>query len=317
MNNVKMPDLAVPEYYDAANFILSDFNPSYYHVKNTTLQRYFFRYLLNKAMSVFEFEIPDNWDLDYLLYCLYAGGYVGVFDTAEYGVISQFGGISGYDLYYRPKKFTCANPYLKKQYYDLEIGTECIIVKMTNDYRGIYDLINYYADLLALCAETAGINLYTARVGYVAVTSSKTGAETLKKAFDQAAGGDPFVVLDKQMMREDGSTPWEWFSQNLKQNYLITDIVSDMRKIEQQFETVIGINNANTDKRERLITDEVNANDEAVKANSDVWLQNLKDGFSKVKDLFSVTVSVKRRYKDAEAATSVNSGTVSRRQDDI
>lgn len=31
----------------------------------------FQRYLMQKAISVFRWELPDTWDKDYFLYCLY------------------------------------------------------------------------------------------------------------------------------------------------------------------------------------------------------------------------------------------------------
>lgn len=302
---VSMPGIEIPSNYQLQNLINSAYNPSFYHVKNTYLQAYFRRYLFNKAVSIFDFEIPENWDRDYLLFSLFALGYVGVFRTAEYGVIPQAGTFSGFDLYYRPKKFLCVNPYLKKQYYDLEIGTDCVLVKLTNDYLGILDLINFYADQMALCAETWGVNLFTARVGYVAIASNKTAAESLKKAYDEMSGGDPFVVIDKELMREDGRKPWEWFAQDLRANYIGSDILADMRKIETMFDADIGLKNSNTDKKERLITAEVEANDDSTMARSDVWLDNLRDGFAEVDKLFGVQITVDRRYKDDETQSAI------------
>lgn len=306
-----LPVIEVPVSYQLQNLINSAYNPSYYHVRNTYLQQYFRRYLFNKAVSIFDFEIPETWDRDYLLTALFAFGFIGVFDTDEYGVIPQAGTISGYDLYYRPKNFICVNPHLAKQYYNLTIGENCVLVKLTDDYFGILDLINYYADQMAISAETWGVNLFTARVGYVAMAGNKAGAESLKKAYDEMAGGNPFVVIDKELLREDGSKPWEWFSQNLKQNYIGSDILADMRRIETMFDADIGLKNSNLDKKERLITAEVEANDDSTLARSDVWLQNLKDGFSEVKQMFGIDVTVKRRYADEEKSSIIGDDAIS------
>lgn len=310
-NKAALPDMDIPVSYPLQNLINSGVNPSYYHVQNTYLQQYFRRYLFNKAVSIFKFDIPENWDRDYLAYCLFALGYVGVFNTAEYGVIPQAGSFYGYDLYYRPKNFICVNPYLKEHYYDLEIGRNCVLVKLTSDYLGILDLINYYADQLALSAETWGINLFTARVAYMAIASNKAAAESLKKAYDEMSGGNPFVVIDKDLMREDGSRPWEWFAQDLRSNFIGPDILADMRKIETMFDADIGLKNSNTDKKERLITAEVEANDDSTLSKSDVWLDNLRDGFSEVEQLFDVKITVKRRYNHETESAAVNPDTVS------
>ena len=318
MNNGKaqLPQIEVPASYQLQNMINSAYNPSYFHVQNTYLQSYFRRYLFNKAVSIFKFDIPDTWDRDYLQFCLFALGYVGVFKTSEYGVVPQAGTISGFDLYYRPKKFLCVNPYLRQHYYDLEIGSDCVLLKLTSDYLGIMDLINYYADQMALSAETWGINLFTARVGYMAIASNKAAAESLKKAYDEMAGGNPFVVVDKDLMREDGGHPWEWFAQDLKSNFIGPDILADMRKIETMFDADIGLKNSNTDKKERLITAEVEANDDSTMSKSDVWLENLQDGLKEIKKMFDLDITVRRRY-DEEKSAAVDPNAIPSRSDSI
>lgn len=315
-DRARLPQIEVPANYQLQNLINSAYNPSYFHVENTYLTDYFRRYLFNKAVSIFDFDIPETWDRDYLQFCLFALGYVGVFKTGEYGVIPQAGNISGFDLYYRPKKFMCVNPYLRQHYYDLEIGKDCVLVKLTSDYIGILDMINYYADQLALSAETWGINLFTARVGYMAIASNKAASESLKKAYDEMSGGNPFVVLDKDLMLEDGGRPWEWFAQDLGSNFIGPEILADMRKIETMFDADIGLKNSNTDKKERLITAEVEANDDSTLSKSDVWLDNIKDGLKEIKNMFGVDIKVRRRYNE-EKSSALNSDTVSSRPERI
>jgi hypothetical protein len=56
------------EYINAANAVIS---PSTVHVHDTALARLFRRYLLEKAMSVFKWNMPEAWSRDYFLYVLY------------------------------------------------------------------------------------------------------------------------------------------------------------------------------------------------------------------------------------------------------
>ena len=81
----------VPETYDYINMYNASFSPSTVHVKNVALQRFFRRYLFQKAISVFEWKLPKTWNRDYFLYVLYAWGYIGVVETNKYGVICQAG----------------------------------------------------------------------------------------------------------------------------------------------------------------------------------------------------------------------------------
>ena len=116
--------------------------------------------------------------------------------------------------------------------------------------------------------------------------------------FDKVSGGDPAVVIDKSMFKEDGSVSWEPFIQNIGQNYIVDKLLADMRKIESMFDTAIGIPNANTDKRERLISSEVEANDVETKTLCELWLETLQEGIQMTKDMFSVDLSVQLRHEE-------------------
>lgn len=61
------------------------------------------------------------------------------------------------------------------------------------------------------------------------------------------------------------------------------------------FDTAIGIPNANTDKKERLITDEVNANNTETRTLADLWLETLNTGVKQTNDMFGTNITVKWR----------------------
>ena len=79
----------LPIYYDYQNAYDSILQPSTVHIHDTALARYFKRYLLIKAISVFKFKIPDTWDYDYLAYILFCLGHIAVINTDKFGVIPQ------------------------------------------------------------------------------------------------------------------------------------------------------------------------------------------------------------------------------------
>ena len=61
-----------------------------------------------------------------------------------------------------------------------------------------------------------------------------------------------------------------------------------MRKIEQEFLTKIGLPNTNTDKKERLTTDEVNANNGETVALADLWLETINRECAKARKMFGL-----------------------------
>ena len=284
----------IPANYDTKNLFNSIISPSTVHCKNTRLQRYFRRYLMQKAISVFKWKVPDTWDLDYFLYTLYGYGYCAVINTDEFGVIPQWGALGGYNVFYRPTYVMITNPLIKEIKRPI-IGVDCTMIKLEPDYGSIADLVSYYADMMALCSESVAINLVNSHVATVFPAANKTVAESYKKMYDKIASGEPAVVVDKNLFSDTGEPTWTPFQTNLSQEYIADKILADMRKIEAMFDTDVGIPNANTDKKERLVTDEVNANNVETATRCELWLDELKKSCEDTKAMFGIDISVEWR----------------------
>lgn len=295
---------AAPYMYDYVNACVSQHSPSTVHTKNTELQRFFARYLLQKAMSVFKWDLPETWDRDYFLYVLYGIGYIAVINTDKYGVIPQQCGLDGYNIFYQPKRALVTNPLLKGLR-RLDIGTQCTLIKLQPDYGSVMDLVGFYADMMALTAETAGVNLVNSRLSYVFFGKNKNTAESQKKLFDRVASGEPATFVDTALYDvQSGNPSWIPFQQNVGQNYIAGDALADLRKWEMMFDTDVGIPNANTDKKERLISDEVNANNVEVTSKADLWLDQLQKSFAQTSKMFGVKLGVEWRNKPQISAES-------------
>lgn len=284
-----------PYYYNYINAETSQVTPSTVHVKDSGLCRYFTKYLLQKAMSVFEWDLPETWNKDYFLYVLYCWGYVAVINTDKFGVIPQGCGLKGYDVFYAPTHAVIANPLLSG-ILEPRIGTQCELLKLQPDFSGILDLVGHYAEQMALASQSVSVNLLNSKLSYVFTAKTKALAESLKKMYDQIASGEPAVVIDSRLKNAaDGEETWKAFEQNVGGNYIVTDLLADLRKIEAMFDTEIGIPNANTDKRERLIQDEVNANNIETYSKCAMWLENLQDACKRVNDMFGLSIAVRWR----------------------
>lgn len=295
---------AAPYMYDYINAEVSQHSPSTVHTKNTELQRFFARYLLQKAMSVFKWDLPETWDRDYFLYVLYGIGYIAVINTDKYGVIPQQCGLDGYNIFYQPKRALVTNPLLRGLR-QLEIGTQCTLIKLQPDYGSVMDLVGFYADMMALTAETAGVNLVNSRLSYVFFGKNKNTAESQKKLFDRVASGEPATFVDTALYDvQSGNPSWIPFQQNVGQNYIAGDALADLRKWEMMFDTDVGIPNANTDKKERLISDEVNANNVEVTSKADLWLDQLQKSFAQTSKMFGIKLGVEWRNKPQVSAES-------------
>lgn len=283
-----------PFDYNRINAYESSISPSTCHTKNTALFQYYQRYLFQKLTSQFKWGLPDGWSDTYFLGCLYAWGSVAIFNSRRYGVIPQAGALYGYNVFYQPTTVMIANPLLPPM--RLQIDKDCVLFRLQRDYHGALDIVNYYADLLATSVESLVMNIMNSKLSYVFACGSKNAAQTGKELMDRVTSGELAVWVDKALFNDDGSPSWAPFAQNVGQNYIADRIISNMRQIEAEFDTRVGIPTCNTDKKERLITAEAERNDVETDTIVAQWFDTIQDCIHKVKNAFSVTITCERRY---------------------
>ena len=279
--------MSAPYSYEFINSYNSTYDPSTVHCRNTSLTWYFKRYLLQRAFSVFKWELPKNWSPEFFKYVLYMCGYVIIVNTDKFGVIPMIGGLRGYNVMYQPTHAIITSPLISG-ILEPEIDTQCAVIKMNPDYCGIGDLISYYAEQMALAGEASAMNLINSKLAYMVGARNKAMAEAMKKGFDQVQAGNPLIVFDKTYQPESGQEMFETFTQNLQQNFIAPDIMLSIRKLENEFDSKIGLANVNTEKKERLIEKEVQANRDETYALAEGWMEEINRGIDKAKELFNL-----------------------------
>ena len=294
----------IPASYDYINAYNHQYAPSTIHVKETGLSWYFKRYLIQKIISVFKFEgIPETWAKDYFLYTLFVFGYCAVINTNKYGVIPQHCTLSGYNIFYRPNRAIITNPLFSRTI-EAQIGKDCELIRMAPDWCGVWDIVEYYADLMALTSETVAVNLINSKFSYVFAAEDKASAESLKKLYDQIASGEPAAFADKKLFTDDGDPSWYLFVQNLKQNYIAGDLLEDLAKIDSRFNTEIGIPNVNIAKASGVGEAEVMANNIDTHSKAALWLETIKDSLEKVNEMFGLNITVSLRFTGEEVMSN-------------
>lgn len=301
MFSMHTPPFSYQEYNTGTGLV----TPSTVHVSNTNSAYFFKRQLFQRVLSVFEWRLPDFWARNYFEAVLYYWGYIAIINTDRLGVIPQAAGLNGYDVFYQPTTAVISNPLLHG-IVEPRIGEQCEVIKISPDYLGVADIVSYYGDLLALTAEALGMNIANSKLAYVFFAQNKAAAESLKKLFDQISQGNPAAVVDSKLRGDDGALAWEFFSQNLAQNHIAPDLLNELAVIRNHFDTEIGIPNANTTKRERMITSEVESNNVDTYSKAAIWLQNMRDGAAKTNRLFGTNLQVNFRFAGAEEVLADN-----------
>ena len=311
-----------PLNYDRINNIEGHVQPSMLKYCNSVTYAYWQRSLFQRAISTIKFEgLPDTWEgevKDFFYWCLFAYGYVGVFNTRNFGISFQPGALYGFDFYYQPTEFIVANPKLQKRF---KIHKEAELIRLTPDYKGIFDIISYYAMLLS--ALDSGINqsIVNSKFAWLIGAKNKAAAETLKKAFDKINSGEPAVVLDKSFLLEQDNQskedPWSFLERtNIKNDYLTTDMLMDRSTLLSAFDAEIGIRTLPYNKKERLVTAEAESGEQDSTARLMVWKATLDSSLELVNKMFKTDIRAEITYEGGkdnapEQDNSDRNGTVS------
>jgi len=299
-----------PDYYSKLNIANTSINPSTVKVRGTAAFRYWERSLFFRACSTIKFNIPEEWEgegLEFLYYCLFTFGYVAVFKHDKFGFTFQPCNLSGkLNWYYRPTIATISNPQYKAS---LKIGEQCEILTLTPDYRGIFDIIDYYAGKLALLSGAIDMSLINNKFAYLIGVKNKAAGEAIKTALDMINEGEPAVVLDKVLPNDSDSEsePWQFLERkDLKSSYLTTDQLRDFQTILNEFDTEIGIPTIPYDKKERMVTNEADSKKYDAISKITTWVTCLNNSCDRINNMFNTKLSASIRFDDIMKEGEVN-----------
>lgn len=296
----------VPLNYEHINVQAGTYSPSSVKSFNNKTFSFWVRSLFQRACSVITFELPEEWNgsvKDFYYYCLFRFGYVAVFESDKFGNCFQPASLSGYNFYYQPTKAIISNPVYNAE---LEISKDCEIIKLTPDYRGIWDIIEYYAEKLSTLDNAINMSLINQKFAFIWGARNKTAGEALKKMLDKVNKGEPAVIYDMKLLNDpqDKAEPFQFLERgNLKGSYLTTDQLMDFQTLLNNFDTEIGIPVLPYQKKERMVTSEAESKIIDATSRSIVWLDTLNASFEVANKHFSwLNGSAELRYNPDDYA---------------
>ena len=308
--------MGIPVDYTYINAVNGQKNPSTIHTQNPALTKFFERYLIDDFLGQWEVKLPETWAYNYTMYTLVYFGFLAVINTDKFGVIPQHCNLYGFDVMYQPTTAQIINPLIPNAI-NARIHRDTELIKLFPDFGGIYDLIQFYAEKMALLSEGIDVNIINSKLSYIVGVDNKSSAETFKKTIDKVTSGDACVVTGKELFSEDGTPMWTTFAQNLSQNYIASKQIEDLKKLKLMFDTDVGIPNANTEKKERLTDDEVNSNNIETQTKIELIADSLKESADGVNKMFGTDISFKLKFKESRGGVGnvkgkpiINSGNV-------
>lgn len=277
------------------DMILNHFNlqPSDVKGRANAGVEFYKRLLYTKIYSTLDFTLPETWKKNYFRFLLFHLGCLGVIYTKEFGWVCQPFSIVKLDIYYNPKVIQIYNQFIKTPKIGI-VGTNAGIIKCMDDYFGLDDIVTRYATDLAQCDRSVEVNLMNSNVTAFFRAKSKKQADEIREAYGQATTGKPLVIISKEVIGDDDSM--ETLLPNMKNNFLVNDILQARRGILNAFLTEIGIRNANYDKKERLNSQEVDENNDETSAVISVIYDNIKKSMEEINEISGLGLDVKLHY---------------------
>ena len=220
------------------------------------------------CLSMFEWQnLPDSMNARFIEMCLFYNGQCAFLYDDNYGYINTMCADGGYiNIYGLPTELNCYS-YRYNERRSLymtdtgeEKGKECILVM--NNYERIptASTINLFAYRLAEAQRTADVNIKAQRTP-ILITTDQKQYFTLKKMYEEYDGNTPAIFADKNVI-----TPDALKSLKTDAPYIAQDIMDYKREIWNEFLTFMGISNL-SEKRERMVTNEIDSNNELVNLN--------------------------------------------------
>lgn len=272
----------IPLEYEAQE-IINFFNQQPSRVKGVFNEAtaHYKRILYFKIYSRYEIKLPQNMALNWFRFWLFHFGSIATLYTKRFGWVAFPYGVKSLDIYYQPKEITVSSPQFPTPKTGL-VGLNSEIIRCFDDYYGFEHIVTKYAVMLAACDRSIDINVMSSVVSKIIACQNKKQADDFKTAYGLATEGNPFVTVLAENW--DGLEIRSLIG-DVKSDF-IADKLEDLRRcLINDFLTEVGINNANLAKRERLNSDEVNANNEEVMALATVCLENIKAGMESVNEL--------------------------------
>lgn len=267
---------------------------------------YWARSLFQRLQALIDFEgLPEGdqaaapeektvqyaWDKDALKFGLFMLGYQIVFRSKTYGVVAQPGTLTGFGLQYQPAGAIVNTPFFQ---FDrpLKLGVEASLIKLSPDYVGVYDIITKYAAELKEIDTSIRSSARNSRLAFAMIASSDKSARTLKAVREKIINGEDVIIDDKILQKDKAnpdSLPWYQFDRDLKANYILGDLLDARRATLVDFYREIGVRMLD-DKKERMLTAEVDAGNAETFIRSEVWIETLKESCDKVNEMFGTSI---------------------------
>lgn len=282
-----------------------------YEMTFDSLYKHYYDQLTYIVFKLLDFSgIPETIDETFLKYCIFIMGKAVFFrldqdiiDQKQSGVIPLKSGdlvamngntANTQTAYYMYRDVLVTNPAFSKSY-NLTPGIDCEVVYCTEPdkfklygYGGLYKLIARTATILADNDLSINIIQKNTRLTNVLGADDEPTRISAEAAVQAMYEGKPYMVAQKSLVSDLASFPMTQTTANKD----IVQLIEARQYIYSHFYESLGLQTHDNMKKERLITEEINDNEELSALNIDDIIDTVQQGLERVNAMFGTNIAV-------------------------
>lgn len=261
---------------------------------NRTYGHYLMR-LTELAISMFEWDgLPESVDERFLELTLFQRGSALVFKDDVMGILALRGIYTGgFDVYNVPNN----RQAVASNGYHSGMLTKDDSVIIWNNYlrKNTYPMVELMAERLWNLDQVIGINANAQKTPYI-VRASEKQRLTAKNLYMQVDGNQPVIFVDDAMAND----VLEVFRTDAP--YVADKLYQLKMQYWNETLTYLGISNMNTQKKERMVTDEVTRNMGSTIASRYSRLESRRRAAEQINKMFGTDIEVYYRedYREVD-----------------
>ena len=241
------------------------------------------------CLSMFEWVgLPESMNARYLEECLYYKGQASLLKDELYGFINTQCASNGYlNIYGLPSSLNCYS-YQYNSIRNLYTGLDgaedkdCILVMNNWERIPTASTIELFCQRLAEAEMTATVNIKAQKTPVLIVVDENQRL-MMENLYAQYDGNKPFIMGDKNQLSADTIR-----SINTGAPFIADKIMEYKKQIWNEALQFLGINTLQTEKKERLITDEASSNNELINLNLQSMLIPRQEACKQFNKLFGL-----------------------------
>lgn len=173
-------------------------------------------------------------------------------------------------------------------YHKSYAADDCVIISNNKIRIPTAQFIIFYANKLTEAERTMDVNVKACKTPFIFACDDKD-VLSFKQIFAKVDGNEPAIYADRGLNLDS----LQVFQTGVK--FLGNDLQEYKRTVENELLTFLGVNNTPIEKKERLITDEAESNNELIQSFCDIQLESRNRACEEINKMYGLSLSVKLR----------------------